>query len=145
MIKRRRVVITGLGCITAIGESAEDMFNAVCRAESGISNIEAFDVKDFAVRFGGEVKDFQKGLVKNGAPSSAVGKYQFISKTLKLVQREMGLDDSVIFSSATQDAMIMHRLKKTRGLDDFKNGTKSAEDMNNSFSLLQVRNPNQHY
>jgi 3-oxoacyl-[acyl-carrier-protein] synthase II len=59
MIKRRRVVITGLGCITALGESAQDMFDAVCRSESGISAVEAFDVKDFAVRFGGEIKDFQ--------------------------------------------------------------------------------------
>ncbi|MBE0537974.1 MAG: beta-ketoacyl-ACP synthase II [Phycisphaerae bacterium] len=54
----RRVVITGLGCVTALGESAHEMFQAVCQAKSGISNIESFDVSDFPVKFGGEVKNF---------------------------------------------------------------------------------------
>ncbi len=58
MKHRRRVVITGLGCVTALGQSAEAMFSAVCRGDSGISPIESFDVSDFPVKFGGEVKDF---------------------------------------------------------------------------------------
>lgn len=55
----RRVVITGLGCVTALGESADEMFQAVCQGKSGISNIESFDVSDFPVKFGGEIKEFQ--------------------------------------------------------------------------------------
>ena len=55
---KRRVVITGLGCITALAESPEEMFAAVCEGKSGISNIEAFDTSEFTVRFGGEVKNF---------------------------------------------------------------------------------------
>jgi len=59
MFRRRRVVITGLGCTTSLGETADEMFKAVCEAKSGISNIESFDVKDFPVKFGGEIKNFQ--------------------------------------------------------------------------------------
>ncbi len=55
----RRVVITGLGCVTALGQSADEMFSAVCRGDSGVSPIESFDVSDYPVKFGGEVKDFQ--------------------------------------------------------------------------------------
>ena len=57
-MSRRRVVITGLGCITALGESAERLFSALCEGRSGISNIEAFDASQYPVRFGGEIKDF---------------------------------------------------------------------------------------
>ena len=54
----RRVVITGLGCVTALAESAEKLFSALCEGKSGISPVESFDVSEYAVRFGGEVKDF---------------------------------------------------------------------------------------
>lgn len=57
-MSKRRVVITGLGCITALGESADGVFSALCEGKSGISNIEAFDASQYPVRFGGEIKDF---------------------------------------------------------------------------------------
>ena len=55
---KRRVVITGMGCVTALAESAEGMFNALCRGESGVSIIEAFDTTEYPVKIGGEVKGF---------------------------------------------------------------------------------------
>ena len=55
---RRRVVITGLGCITALSESAEQLFTALCDGKNGISAIESFDTGEYAVRFGGEIKSF---------------------------------------------------------------------------------------
>ena len=54
----RRVVITGLGCVTALGESAESLFDALCQAKSGISQIESFDTTEFTVSIGGEIKNF---------------------------------------------------------------------------------------
>ena len=55
---RRRVVITGLGCITALSESVEELFRALCEGRSGVSIIESFDASQFAVHFGGEIKNF---------------------------------------------------------------------------------------
>lgn len=57
-MSRRRVVITGLGCVTALAESAEALFAALCEGKSGISAIESFDTSEYPVRFGGEVKGF---------------------------------------------------------------------------------------
>ncbi|KPJ66439.1 MAG: 3-oxoacyl-ACP synthase [Coxiella sp. DG_40] len=57
-MNRRRVVITGLGCVTALGESVDRLFTSLCEGESGISHIESFDTSQYPVRFGGEIKNF---------------------------------------------------------------------------------------
>ena len=57
-MSKRRVVITGLGCITSLGESADEMFDSVCKGISGVSAITSFDPSDYPVRFGGECKNF---------------------------------------------------------------------------------------
>ena len=57
----RRVVITGLGCITALAESGEELFEALCLGKSGVSKIESFDTTEYPVEFGGEVKKFDIG------------------------------------------------------------------------------------
>ncbi|MCL5283031.1 MAG: beta-ketoacyl-ACP synthase II [Planctomycetes bacterium] len=57
-MERRRVVITGLGCITALSESVEELFHALCEGRSGVSTVESFDASQFTVHFGGEIKNF---------------------------------------------------------------------------------------
>ncbi|AQQ71808.1 3-oxoacyl-[acyl-carrier-protein] synthase 2 [Limihaloglobus sulfuriphilus] len=57
-MNKRRVVITGMGCVTALGETADTLYENVCSGKSGVSPIERFDTTDYPVRFGGEVKTF---------------------------------------------------------------------------------------
>jgi len=57
-MSKRRVVITGLGCVTALAESVDGLFAALCEGKSGVSIIESFDASMFSVRFGGEIKNF---------------------------------------------------------------------------------------
>jgi len=57
-MSRRRVVITGLGCVTALAESAKELFAALCEGKSGVSLIDHFDAGAFPVRFGGEIRNF---------------------------------------------------------------------------------------
>jgi len=57
-MSRRRVVITGLGCVTALAESVDGLFKGLCEGRSGVSNIESFDTNAFPVHFGGEIKNF---------------------------------------------------------------------------------------
>jgi 3-oxoacyl-[acyl-carrier-protein] synthase II len=57
-MSRRRVVITGLGCVTALAESADELFAALCEGKSGVSTIESFDTSTFPVKFGGEIRNF---------------------------------------------------------------------------------------
>ncbi|MDO8272046.1 MAG: beta-ketoacyl-ACP synthase II [Gammaproteobacteria bacterium] len=54
----RRVVITGLGLITPLGNDVETTWQALRNARSGINLLEQFDTSDFTTRFGGSVKNF---------------------------------------------------------------------------------------
>ncbi len=58
-MSERRVAITGLGCVTSLAESVEELFTALCAGKSGVSMIESFDTSDYPVRFAGEIKDFK--------------------------------------------------------------------------------------
>jgi 3-oxoacyl-[acyl-carrier-protein] synthase II len=55
---KRRVVITGLGAITPIGNSIESFWNAVKEGKNGIDKITFFNTEDFKVKVAAEVKDF---------------------------------------------------------------------------------------
>ncbi len=55
---KRRVVVTGLGCVTPLGTGVEKTWAALCAGTSGISRITRFDVTNFPVQIAGEVKDF---------------------------------------------------------------------------------------
>ena len=57
-MQRRRVVITGLGVITSLGESADEMWENVCAGKSGISLIRRWDTSKYPVRIGGECYSF---------------------------------------------------------------------------------------
>jgi 3-oxoacyl-[acyl-carrier-protein] synthase II len=54
----RRVVITGMGCVTPIGIGREAFWNGLRNGESGVRRIEAFDVSDSPVKIAAEVHGF---------------------------------------------------------------------------------------
>lgn len=54
----RRVVITGMGCVTPIGIGRESFWSSLRTGASGIRTIETFDVSDSPVKIAGEVRDF---------------------------------------------------------------------------------------
>jgi 3-oxoacyl-[acyl-carrier-protein] synthase II len=55
---RRRVVITGLGLVTPVGNSVEETWSALMAGRSGAASIQKFDTEKFSVKFACEVKDF---------------------------------------------------------------------------------------
>jgi len=57
-IRKRRVVVTGLGLITPLGTGVEKTWNALCAGKSGIRRITKFDPSGHACQIAGEVADF---------------------------------------------------------------------------------------
>ena len=61
-MSRRRVVITGLGCISPIGNNVAESWDSALAGKSGIATITRFDPANFACRIAGEVKGFDLEL-----------------------------------------------------------------------------------
>ena len=53
---RRRVVVTGIGCVTPVGNSAAELWSSFREAKSGIGKISLFDASKFPTKFAAEVK-----------------------------------------------------------------------------------------
>lgn len=57
----RRVVITGCGVITSLGQNLDTFWNNILQGKSGVSFIESFDTSEHATKIAAEVKDFDPG------------------------------------------------------------------------------------
>ena len=89
----RRVVITGLGCITSLGESHEELFDSLCQSKSGISCIESFDTAEYPVKIGGEVKTFDAGRYINARVAKRMDRFaQMATASAVQAVKDSGLD-----------------------------------------------------
>ena len=55
----RRVVVTGLGAVTPIGNNVEEFWNGIKAGKCGIDKVTLFDATDFKTQIAGEVKNFE--------------------------------------------------------------------------------------
>jgi 3-oxoacyl-[acyl-carrier-protein] synthase II len=58
MAQPRRVVITGMGVVTSLGDRLESFWSALCAGRSGVGLLTLFDTTEFKVHFGGQVRDW---------------------------------------------------------------------------------------
>jgi 3-oxoacyl-[acyl-carrier-protein] synthase II len=75
-MSRRRVVVTGLGCISPVGNTVADAWANLLAGKSGIANITRFDASAINCHFAGEVKDLD--LDQYIAPKEARAMDKFI-------------------------------------------------------------------
>src|SRR2546426_5779984 len=54
----QRVVLTGLGAVTPVGNTADEFWSALLQGRSGVGPITKFDATDYPTRIAGEVKNF---------------------------------------------------------------------------------------
>ena len=98
----KRVVITGVGMINAVGHSAEEAFNAISNGECGVSEITLFDASNQKVRIAAEVKNFN--------PESVINKKD-IKKADRFIQ--LGLHAA---NEAIQDSNLSDDVKNSFGI-----------------------------
>jgi 3-oxoacyl-[acyl-carrier-protein] synthase II len=58
ILQKRRVVVTGVGLVTALGTSTEETWKGLTEGRSGITTITRFDTTQFSTKIAGEVKNF---------------------------------------------------------------------------------------
>ncbi len=92
----RRVVITGMGAVTPIGNSVEETWASVKAGKSGIAPITHFDASNNKVKYAAEVKNFDTGLYMDSKEARKMARFtQFAVAAAK-----MALDDSGLMGNA---------------------------------------------
>lgn len=93
-IMERRVVITGMGVLSPVGNDLDTFWNSLTAGKSGIGLIEAFDTSDYSCKIGGEVKDFDAGqFFKNPKDARRADRFaQLGMAASKLALEDSGVD-----------------------------------------------------
>ena len=89
----RRVVVTGLGAVTPVGNSAPETWQALINGVSGIAPITAFDATNFKTQFAGEVKNFDPTPLIDRKEARKMDRYsQFSVWVADEALKDSGLD-----------------------------------------------------
>jgi 3-oxoacyl-[acyl-carrier-protein] synthase II len=90
---RRRVVITGLGALTPLGNDVRTSWDALIAGESGAGPITQFDASDFPVTFACEVKDFDPAQWIDRKQARRMDRFaQLIVAAARQAEQDAGLD-----------------------------------------------------
>ncbi|OUT12166.1 beta-ketoacyl-ACP synthase II [Campylobacter concisus] len=71
----KRVVVTGIGMINALGLDKESSFKAICEGKTGVKEIKSFDVSDFPVKIAAEITDFDPNSILDGKEVKKVDRF----------------------------------------------------------------------
>jgi 3-oxoacyl-[acyl-carrier-protein] synthase II len=92
-LNKRRVVVTGLGAVTPLGNTKDEFWRRLIAGESGVGPITAFDPADFSTRFAAEVKDFDPEALLGKRESKRMDRFsQFAVVAAKEAIEDSGLD-----------------------------------------------------
>ncbi|EGK8033244.1 beta-ketoacyl-ACP synthase II [Campylobacter upsaliensis] len=83
----KRVVVTGIGMINALGLDKESSFKAICEGKSGVDKITLFDASEFPIQIAAEVKNFDPLEVVDGKEVKKIDR--FIQLGLKAAREAM--------------------------------------------------------
>lgn len=88
-----RVVVTGMGAVTPIGNSVDEFFDHVKAGKCGIDFITAFDTTDFSVKIAAEVKDFDPKNYMDAKEARRMGRFsQFAIAAAREAIDDSGID-----------------------------------------------------
>ncbi len=71
----KRVVVTGIGMINALGLDKESSFKAICDGKTGVKEITSFDVSEFPVKIAAEITDFDPNSILDGKEVKKVDRF----------------------------------------------------------------------
>jgi 3-oxoacyl-[acyl-carrier-protein] synthase II len=90
---RRRVVITGVGAVTPLGNDAETFWENLVAGKSGAASITAFDSSEFAVHFACELKDFDPTAWIEHRKARKMDRFaQMILAAARMAEEDSGID-----------------------------------------------------
>lgn len=99
MTRARRVVVTGLGCVSSIGTGISDFTEGIRTGRSGVTEISSFDSGDFSANLAGEVQDVDPASLVRVIDGDSWGRTaQFAAAAARLAVEDAGIE----FDEATR-------------------------------------------
>ena len=90
-----RVVVTGMGLLTPVGNDVVSTWEALCQGKSGVGPITSYDTSQFRVHFGAEIKNFDPSLYMDRKTIRHTDPYEhFAVATAKQALTHSGLEIS---------------------------------------------------
>ena len=96
----RRVAVTGLGTICALGHNVRDVWSSVYEGRSGIAHIDGLDVASLRFRNGAQVRDYDPGKYFDSSRLHALDRF---SQFALIAAREAILDSGIEFTSELRE------------------------------------------
>ena len=92
-MSRRRVAITGLGWVTSLGLSVDEVWKKLVAGQSGVHTITRFDTTEYSTKFGGQITDWTGGPHLNPRESKRMDRFaQFAMNAAIDAVKDSGLD-----------------------------------------------------
>ncbi|HMW35107.1 MAG TPA: beta-ketoacyl-ACP synthase II [bacterium] len=92
-MSKRRVVITGMGAVTPIGNTVEEFWKGLLEGRNGVGPITLFDAKDHVTKFAAEVKNFDPSLYTDKKEARRMDRFcQFAVAASKMAIEDAKLD-----------------------------------------------------
>ena len=95
-MKMRRVVVTGLGCVSPLGNSVDETWAGIKAGKSGINTITHYDNAAFKVKYAAEVKNFKASDYMDSSAARKMAMYTQYA----VAAAKMALDDSSLMGKA---------------------------------------------
>jgi 3-oxoacyl-[acyl-carrier-protein] synthase II len=118
---RRRVVVTGMGALCAIGNDVMSIWDAAVAGRSGIAPITRFDADGFETRFAGEVKDFDAATMVGRKESRRMDRFSQLS----IVAARQAVEKSGLDIAANPTRVGTLIATGMGGMETFEAGTDS--------------------
>src|SRR3712207_4455771 len=105
---RRRVVVTGLGAVTPLGNDIETSWENLLAGESGAGPIQQFDPSEFPVTFACELKDFDPTVWIDRKAARRMDRFtHMILAAARMAEADSGLDRSEEHTSELQSRQYL--------------------------------------
>jgi len=125
----RRVVITGIGVVTPVGNDLETFWKSLVQGRSGIGRIQAFDISNYDCQIAGEIKNFEpKNFFKNAKDVRRTDRFvQLATAASKMSIEDSGLD--------------LEKVNRDRFGAIISSGIGGLKTLEDQFSILMNKGP----
>ncbi len=126
---KKRVVITGMGTVSPVGNNLEEFWSALLAGKSGITKVTQFDASEYATQIAGEVKGFEPGNYMDKKEARRMDRFTQFA----IACTRMALDDA---------KLDLDKIDRERAGTIIGTGIGGMETLHDQYKVLFEKGPN---